>query len=341
MRQARYAGEGSILVDEQPPPPDPGAGEVQLEVAYTGLCGTDLHILHGRMDQRVRMPQPIGHEMSGRITALGPDVSGWDVGAAVTVMPLDWCGECPACQAGNQHICQRLTFIGIDSPGALQNRWNVPAHTLVALPADLPLDRAALVEPTAVAVHDVRRGAVAAGEHVLVVGGGPVGTLIALVCQANGAQVKVSEPAPDRRKVLTDLGLAVLDPAAGDLTGTVTRWTEGAGAAVAFEVSGSAAGVTAAVDALAVRGRLVVVGIHGQPREVDLHRVFWRELTLIGARVYQRADYETAVQLIDDGAVPAARLISRVFPLAQAADAFAALDAGGEMKILVDCAEER
>jgi 2-desacetyl-2-hydroxyethyl bacteriochlorophyllide A dehydrogenase len=293
------------------------------------------------MDRRVRIPQPIGHEMSGRIAALGPDVTGWEAGAAVTVMPLDWCGECPACLAGHQHICQRLTFIGIDSPGALQSRWNVPAHTLVALPDDLPLRHAALVEPTAVAVHDVRRGRVQPGEQVLVVGGGPVGTLIALVCQAAGADVKVSEPDRYRREVLTQLGLTVLDPSAGDLTEVVTQWTGGAGAAVAFEVSGAAQGVAAAVDALAVRGRLVVVAIHGQPREVDLHRVFWRELTLIGARVYERADYETAVDLIHRREVPADRLISRVFPLAEAPAAFAALAAGGEMKVLIDCAEDK
>ena len=340
MRQALYAGGGRIVV-ERLTPPRPGPSEVQLDVAFTGICGTDLHILHGAMDRRVRIPQPIGHEMAGRIAALGPEVIGWEVGAPVTVMPLDWCNACPACLAGHRHICQRLTFIGIDSPGALQSRWNVPAHTLVALPDDLSLKHGALVEPTAVAVHDVRRGAVRPGEQVLVVGGGPVGTLIALVCRAGGADVKVSEPEPYRREVLARLGLSVLDPAAHDLTEAVNQWSGGAGAAVAFEVSGAAAGVAAAVDALAVRGRLVVVAIHGRPREVDLHRVFWRELTLVGARVYERADFETAVELIHRGEVPVDRLISRVLPLAEAPAAFAALGTGNEMKVLIDCTEER
>ncbi len=166
----------------------PGPDEVRIAVAYTGICGTDLHILHGAMDHRVDIPAVIGHEMSGRIAEVGSAVTGFAVGDPVTVMPLDWCGECPACLAGNSHICHRLNFVGIDSPGSMQSSWTVPARLLVRLPDDLPLDHAALVEPTAVAVHDVRRGAVTAGERVVVVGGGPVGLLVSLVAQQTGAR---------------------------------------------------------------------------------------------------------------------------------------------------------
>jgi 2-desacetyl-2-hydroxyethyl bacteriochlorophyllide A dehydrogenase len=326
-----------MVVRPQEPPSPPGPGQVRLDVAFTGICGTDLHVLHGDMDARVRAPQSIGHEMSGHVAAVGPGVTGWEPGVPVTVMPLDWCGRCPACLAGHQHICQRLTFIGIDSPGSLQGSWTVPAHVLVPLPADLPMEHGALVEPTAVAVHDVRRGGVRAGEHVVVVGAGPVGALIALVCRASGAEVLVSEPDPYRRELIAELGLRAVDPAAGDLSVLVEEWTGGAGAAVAFEVSGSAAGVHAAIDVLAVRGRLVMVAIHPRPREVSLHRVFWRELTIIGARVYERVDYDTAVRLIAGGDVPAARLISDIVPIDRVADAFAALAGGGVMKVLVDC----
>jgi threonine dehydrogenase-like Zn-dependent dehydrogenase len=110
---------------------------------------------------------------------------------------------------------------------------------------------------------------------------------------------------------------------------------------VAFEVSGSAAGVNAAVQLLAVRGRLVIVGIHSQPREIDLFRFFWRELTMAGARVYDRADYVTAIDLVHRGHVPADALISRIEPLENAAAAFAALEnGGGVMKVLIDCRGE-
>lgn len=337
MRQALYVGDGRIEVRPLSVPPPPGPGEVQLDVAFTGICGTDLHVLHGTMDQRVSVPQPIGHEMSGRVLATGPGVTGWSAGRPVTVMPLRWCGSCPACRAGHRHVCHRLTFIGIDSPGSMQSRWTVPAEVLVALPDDLPLAHGALVEPTAVAVHDVRRAGMRAGEHVVVVGGGPVGALIALVCRASGARVLVSEPDRYRRELVAGLGLSTVDPTVTDLPELVQQWTDGAGAEVAFEVSGVSAGVDVAVRVLGVRGRLVMVAIHGGPREVDLHRIFWRELTLIGARVYERSDYDTAVELIHHGDVPAAQLISQVVPIAESAAAFAALADGGVMKVLVDC----
>jgi 2-desacetyl-2-hydroxyethyl bacteriochlorophyllide A dehydrogenase len=334
-RQAAYIGNQTLVVSDAAPV-TPGPGEVRIDVAYTGICGTDLHILHGAMDQRVRMPAVIGHEMSGRIAEAGPDVTAWAVGDPVTVMPLDWCGDCPACQRGFHHVCHRLNFVGIDSAGSLQSTWTVPANLLVRIPPDLDLRLAALVEPTAVAIHDVRRGGVRAGETVLVIGGGPVGLLVALTARAQGANVVVLELDARRRALAAAMELRVLDPA-GDVTAAVEEWTAGAGADVAFEVSGSAAGIATATQALAVRGRLVVVGIHSAPREVDLFRVFWRELTLLGARVYERQDFETAVRLMSSGDIPAQALISQVVPLDDAATAFALLEQREAMKILVDC----
>ncbi|MFF3663935.1 zinc-dependent alcohol dehydrogenase, partial [Streptomyces olivochromogenes] len=240
--------------------------------------------------------------------------------------------------SGHQHICQHLDFIGIDSPGAMQQRWTVPASTLIRLPDSLALDRAALVEPTAVAVHDVGRADVRAGERVVVVGGGPVGVLIALVARATGADVRVVELSAHRRLLAEELGLTAWDPAADEVPALVRQWTGDAGADVAFEVSGAAGGVDTAVDVLGVRGRLCLVAIHPRPREVNLHRFFWRELTLIGARLYDRSDFEKAVALVADGTIPAGRLISKVVPLTQAPAAFEALEGGGDvMKILVDC----
>jgi (R,R)-butanediol dehydrogenase/meso-butanediol dehydrogenase/diacetyl reductase len=335
MRALRYVAAGRVEVSEIEQTA-PAEGQVQIEVAYTGICGTDLHIFHGSMDARVARPAVIGHEMSGRISAIGTGVEGWSVGEPVAVVPLDWDGTCPACVAGNTHLCHNLKFIGIDAPGSLQRLWTVPARTLVRLPASLPLDHAALVEPTAVAVHDVRRAMLVAGEKALVVGGGPVGFLIAIVARETGAEVLVVEPNAYRRDLAESLGLQTLDPAAVDVIATVTEWTAGAGAAVTFEVSGAAAGVTTAVDALAVRGRLVLVAIHGTPREVNLHRFFWRELSLVGARLYHRADFERAVELVAAGVIPTAELISAVVPLSDAGKAFELLEGGAVMKVLID-----
>ena len=334
MLTAQYTGDRTITVAELDPTP-PAPGEVQVRVAYTGLCGTDLHILHGNMDARVTTPLTFGHEMSGTVAAVGDGVAGWSVGDAVTVMPLDWDGTCPACLAGNQHICQNLNFIGIDSPGSLQELWNVPAEVLVALPAGLRLDHAALVEPVAVAVHDVRRSNLQPGQKAVVIGGGPIGVLIASVAREFGGEVVVIELDANRRAQIDALGFTALDPRATDQVEWVTEWTGGAGADVVFEVSGAAQAVLGATDLAKVRGTLVVVAIHPVPREINLQRLFWRELSILGARVYQRVDFETAVELLASGVIPAELLITRIVGLDQTREAFADLEAGRAMKILV------
>jgi 2-desacetyl-2-hydroxyethyl bacteriochlorophyllide A dehydrogenase len=332
---ARYAGDRTITIDTAEPEP-PGPGEVQVRVAYTGLCGTDLHIVHGNMDARVSTPLIFGHEMSGTVETVGAGVTGWSAGDAVTVMPLDWDGTCPACLAGNSHICQNLNFIGIDSPGSLQEFWNVPADVLVALPHGLRLDHAALVEPVAVAVHDVRRAGLEAGQKAVVIGGGPIGVLIASVAREFGGEVIVIELDPKRRSQIEALGLSTIDPTTTDQVARIEEWTGGAGADVVFEVSGAAPAVLGATALAKVRGTIVVVAIHPVPREIDLQRMFWRELSILGARVYQRPDFETAVELLAGGRIPADLLITEIVPLSQTSRAFDDLENGRAMKILVD-----
>jgi len=338
MTAAAYAGSGRIIL-RNPEATQPESDQVRIRVAYTGICGTDLHVLHGDMDQRVTIPAILGHEMSGTIDALGADVTGLGVGERVTVMPLSWCGDCPACRAGHQHVCQRLTFMGIDSPGSMQTTWNVPARTVIPLPDGLSLRDAALAEPTAVAAHDVRRAGVRAGDRVLVVGGGPIGLLIACLSRDKGADVVVVEVNPARASLLAGLGFRVLEPGE-DVDRRIDGWTEDAGVDVAFEVSGVAAGLDLAVRSTRVRGTITVVAIHAAPRPTDLHRVFWRELMLLGARVYERDDFTEALRCLAEGVVPTDALITAVLPLSSAPDAFDQLAQGGPvMKILISSEE--
>lgn len=320
------------------PTEDPPSGQVRIDVAYTGICGTDLKIAHGDMDGRFASPWPIGHEMSGTIEAVGDDVTGWHIGDKVTVMPLDWCGACPACRADLRHICHNLDFVGIDSPGSLQQRWNVSTDLLVRIPDAMDLRHAALVEPVAVAVHDVRRAGLAPGHHVVVIGAGPIGLLIAIVTRDAGALVLVSEVSPARRDLAADLGFSVVDPTTESLGERVEVWTDGKGAEIAFEVSGSSAGILAMSEVLAARGRVVVVAIHSRPQGVDLFAVFWKELEIIGARVYERDDFDEAIRLIGEGVIPVKYLITDVVPLSEAVVAIERLGSGSDvLKILVDC----
>jgi (R,R)-butanediol dehydrogenase/meso-butanediol dehydrogenase/diacetyl reductase len=340
MKAVVYRTGRRLSVEEVDVRP-PGPAEVRIAVAYTGICGTDLHIFHGDMDGRVGGAAVIGHEMSGRVAQVGEGVTAYQVGQPVTVIPTRACGRCVACLRGHSHVCHAMDFLGIDSPGAMQASWTVPADLVLPLPDGLALDRAALVEPVAVAVHDVRRARLVEDEQVVVVGGGPVGVLIATVAQRRDARVLLVEPDPFRRSVAAGIGIDTVDPTSTDVVALVNDRTDGAGADVAFEVSGSAGGVETAVAVLTTRGRLVMVAIHPKPRAVDLHRFFWRELELLGARLYQRDDMAEAIRLVASGAVPADRLITRVEPVDAVEAAFSALEqGGGVMKVLLDWQQE-
>lgn len=336
MRAAYYQGAGRFSVAPVEPVA-PGEGEVRLEVAYCGICGTDLHIAHGAMDHRVNPPQVIGHEMSGTVAEIGSGVTGLQPGDPVVVRPLDSRGETPA-DRGFSHISRNLKFLGIDSPGALQSSWTVPAFTVHRLPRGIDLRLAALAEPLAVACHDVRRARIAEGETALVIGGGPIGILIGLVSLAVGARVVVSELNPSRLELARRLHLGGVDPGREDLIEHIGELTGGAGADVVFEVSGSAPGALAMTQAARLRGRVVVVAIFPAPTPVALFDVFWKELELLGTRVYEPEDYERAIGLLAGGTLPVAELITAVEPLERVQSAFERLErAPDAMKILLDC----
>lgn len=339
MRAAFYEGKHTISTGSCTPVA-PGPGQVQIRVSHCGICGTDLHVFHGNMDHRVKLPQIIGHEMSGTVETVGNGVKEWRAGDRVTVRPLDNCGACPACAAGHGHICMNLKFIGIDSPGAMQELWTVPSHTLHRLPPNLTFEQAALIEPLSVACHDVRLGEVKSGESVVVLGAGPIGLLIGLVARSAGANVLLSDVNPFRVQLATSLGLEAVDPRSADLVSLVNERTNGAGADCVFEVAGAMAAAEAMTKLPRTRGRIVIVAIHPQPTPVDLFRFFWRELRLIGARVYEAEDFERAIELTASGTLPLDKVITKTVPLDGLAGAFREMESGGEiMKILVRCSE--
>jgi 2-desacetyl-2-hydroxyethyl bacteriochlorophyllide A dehydrogenase len=335
VRGAAYYSKSDVRVTEVADrTPTPGPGEVVLQVAYVGLCGTDLHLVHGNMDHRVSAPQVFGHEMSGVVAAIGAGVDSCAPGDRVVVRPLVSCGQCPACIAGHAHICQHLTFVGIDSAGALQEYWAVPADLVHQISAAVPLQHAALVEPLAVACHDVRIGDVQSGEKVVILGAGPIGLLIAIVARAAGAEPLLVDIVEGRRVKAESLGFTAIDAAGA--AAHVEEWTGGAGADIVFEVTGSEAGAAAATTLPRVRGRIVIVGIHPAPRPFDLQRVFWRELVIRGARVYERQDYGKAIVMLEDGLVPAEEIITSVRPLSEVMESLGELEAGRGVKALID-----
>lgn len=337
MKAAFYAGPYSIQLGECVPAL-PAAGEVQLRVSYCGICGTDLHIFHGSLDHRVKTLTILGHEIAGSIEALGKGIDGWSVGDPVTVFPLVSCGHCSACKEGHPQLCPALNFLGIDSPGAFQSLWTVPAQNLFRLPPDLSLTRGALVEPLAVACHSLRLGNVQAEENVVVIGAGPIGMLLALVAKHAGAHVLLSEINPFRLQLAAKLGLETVDPKQTDLVERVNEKTGGLGVDAVFEASGTQAGAQIMTQLPRPHGRIVVVGVYSLYPPVDLSRFIWRELQMCGARAYSHQDFQQAINLAACQTMPLDGLITDVVGLDGLEAGLRRMDSGGPcMKILIDC----
>ncbi|MFY0653518.1 MAG: alcohol dehydrogenase catalytic domain-containing protein [Cyclobacteriaceae bacterium] len=337
MKAAFYKEKGKFEIGEGQAI-KPEAGQVRLDVAYCGVCGTDVHIYHGVMDQRVSMPQTIGHEASAVVAEIGEGVTNVKVGDRVAVRPLDFGAPHPF-DKGHAHVGKNLKFIGIDSPGAFQNSWTVPAHTLHSLPDDLTLEHGAFIEPLSVACHDVKIGRVVEGENCLVIGGGPIGTLIAYVLREKKANVIISEVNETRLEMLDDLGFNTINPIKEDLLEKISELTGEKMIDCAFEVSGSGPGVQAMTQVVNVRGRIVMVAIHGgDPKPVDLFKFFWSEIELLGARLYEEEDYEEAIAIAASGNVPFEKLITQVDSLDNIQSIFETIDNNpAGMKYLIDC----
>ncbi len=317
------------------PLPTPGPGDALLRVRRVGICGTDLHIFQGHLEHRVAHKAIIGHETFAEV-AEAPADSDFHPGDRVVVEPLSFCGHCRACRIGAYYICYNLKVLGVDLPGGMQEYWAVPAARLLKVPDALTDDHAALVEPLAVAVHDVARAGVRAGDAVLVFGGGPIGTLIALVSRRRGARVVVAEINPFRLGILAGLGIETIGPGV-DVARFASDWTAGDGVDVAFEVTGNPAAARAITEVVRVWGTISIVAIHAEPIQFDLYRTFARELTVHGSRLYAREDWEEAIRLGASGAVPLAPLVSRTIPLeALQAGMEEALAGGPVMRVLVD-----
>jgi 2-desacetyl-2-hydroxyethyl bacteriochlorophyllide A dehydrogenase len=336
-RSVQVADDRRLVVVERPIPA-PGPAEVEVEVAYCGICGSDLHF----RDVPELFPAGTvpGHELSGRISALGEGVGDWSVGDRVSVLPFAQCGECELCLAGEQQVCPHAVAngvgLGTGRPGGYAERVVVDARMLFALPDDLDDAAAALAEPVAVGVHAVAKAGIEAGAPVAVVGAGPIGLVTALLLRARGVQriVVVSRNAA-RARAAQALGLAT---ASVDDAVTEVQAALGGAPAAVFECAGTSSAATLALELVRPLGRVVLVGIALEGLNIPATAIVFKEAELIGALVYRRAEFAEAIDLLSRGQIPSDAVITDIVPLERAEETFQALTAkgNGHMKVLLE-----
>ena len=325
------------------------ADEALVEVAYCGICGTDVHeyrdgpvmIRRGAHPLTgVSPPMTLGHEFSGRVAALGAPTAGVAVGDRVTVDPCWWCGECFWCRRGDYHICRLGGAVGLASHGALAPLVIVPRSGLVRLPDDVDDRTGALVEPLAVGVHAVRRSGLRAGDRAVITGFGPIGAAVLVAARAAGAAtVTVLEPLPGRRDLALALGATdAIDPFADDARREVFVRHGRVGPDVVFDCSGVPALLADSVGLVRRGGTVVACGVNHGHAELEVNGIVLYERTVMGSLGYNH-DLARVVDLLAGGRLMIDGFVTAVVPLDDAVDgAFGALvnDPGAHLKVLIE-----
>jgi L-iditol 2-dehydrogenase len=326
MRAARLHGIRDLRL-ENLLRPTPGPGEVLLEVASVGVCGSDVHYyLEGRIgNQVVTAPIIMGHEFSARVAELGAGVGRLDVGQLVAVEPAISCGECEPCQHGHPNLCPGVRFCGTPPVDGVFAEYTVmPARNCFPLPQGFSPAESALLEPLGVAIHAVDLAHLKSGYTVAVLGAGPIGLLIAAVARASGVSaIYMTELLAYRRQfALGYVADAALNPDDTDVVAEIMRLTGGRGVDVAFEAAGAPETPQQAAAVTCPGGKVIVAGIPADDTmTMNASTIRHKGLTIKLVRRMKHT-YPRAISLVQTGMVDVKSLITHTFPLERIAEAF-------------------
>ncbi|CAN5537518.1 2,3-butanediol dehydrogenase [soil metagenome] len=350
MRAARFYDKNDIRIDDLEIPHIKASDDVLVEVAWCGICGTDLHeYLVGPIVTPVSphpltgvtLPQTLGHEFSARVVETGSDVVDVRVGDRVAIMPAIVCGRCHFCRRGLGHLCVKFACTGLSAETGGLAQYAVVKDYQVSTLADNVTDvEGALVEPASVAAYGIDRVGVHGGDVVLITGAGPIGVLSALYANAIGAAtVIIAEPNPNRAALARAMDIGpVLDPGEAGFADTISDLTQGLGVDVVAECSGSTPGLATALTSVRRRGSIVQTGLHTKPATLDAMALSEKDVSLVGSWCYLITDWPRIIRLIASGKYPVSKVATAQIALENVvAEGFDVLvdPRGDQLKVLV------
>lgn len=320
------------------PDPQPGPGEVVVQLKAGGLCGSDLHGYRQTQEVRAGNTTIPGHEPSGVIAAIGAGVTSLQLGDRVSVYHFRTCGHCRECRAGNMMWCEERQGYGGPIHGSDADLILTDARNCLPLPNELSFAVGAMMACNAgTAFSSISKLQLSGKDTVAIFGQGPVGLAGLLFARALGARVIVVEPLAERRELALRLGAdEAVDPMSGDPVATIKELTRGRGADAAYETAGSAASQRGVVDCLATGGRAVFVGFGSQENSLNPSDIISRQLTLMGSFVLPVPMYFDMVRFVLEKKIDLERLITHRFPIDKAPEAFALFDSGKTGKVIFE-----
>ena len=319
--------------------PKAAPGQVVLRIRRIGICGSDIHVYHGK-HPFTSYPVTQGHEVSGEIVEIGEGVEGLAVGQKVTVEPQVVCGKCHPCRHGKYNLCENLKVMGFQTTGTASEYFAVDAAKITTLPDDMGFDEGAMLEPLAVAVHAVGRIGSVKGMKVAVLGAGPIGNLVAQTAKGEGAQsVMITDVSDVRlemaRKCGVDFAVNTKNEDFGD---AMVRCFGPDKADVIYDCAGNDITMGQAIKYARKGSTIILVAVYAGMAHVDLAVLNDHELDLNTTMMYRHEDYMEAIRLVNEGKISLKPLISKHFAFRNYLDAYRFIDANREttMKVIID-----
>ncbi|MBO0774864.1 MAG: alcohol dehydrogenase catalytic domain-containing protein [Actinobacteria bacterium] len=339
MRALLTSKPGQADLISYPEPVLSAPDEVILRIERVGLCGSDQHHFQGDLGAAGELyPRITGHEVSAVIEQAGKAAGeGLTPGQRVAVLPVFACGGCYPCRAGRPNVCARLAVLGMHRDGALADLMAVPAANVVPVAPGVPPEAVAFMEPAAVAVHAVRRGRLAPGEHVVIFGAGPIGQACCLAAAADGAAAMLVDPSGQRCEAATRTGAdAVYRGTSAQALAAIADWCGGEAPEVIMDTTGDPAAFRDAVAAVIHGGRVVAVGLTGRQVCYSYGILAHHELDVLGVSCCTADDFRRAAGLVAGAVDRVMPLITDLITLADVAAALPRIGGPGVMKIAVD-----
>lgn len=326
MRAIEVTTPGQVNIVERPMPGEPAVGQVLIRVKAVGICGSDVHIYHGK-NAFATYPRIIGHEFAGEVVRTGSEVTHIVAGDRVAVDPVISCGHCYACRIGRNNVCKSLNVFGVHRDGGFCEYILVAANQVHKVPDTLPWEYAALIEPYTIAAQSAAQGRLSGTDTVLVCGAGPAGLVILEGVKIAGARVAVMDLVDGRLERAKALGAdLVINPQKTDVVEELMKFTNGDGASLIFEATGNVKVLELCIKQLAaVAGRVVVLGFGPEPAQIPQIELMRRELELIGTRLNLNR-FPQVINWFEKGLVHPDRIISHTFQMEDIRRAFDLID---------------
>ncbi|MDH5795733.1 MAG: zinc-binding dehydrogenase [Candidatus Bathyarchaeota archaeon] len=320
--------------------PSPGPDEVKIEIKAAGICGSDLHILHGDIKLLIRPPVIMGHEFSGSVTEVGSSVSKWKPGDRVTSeTSAQVCGECIPCRTGNYNVCAEKRLIGYWFNGAFAKYCIVPSRLVHRLPDNVSYAAGALSEPLACCINAVvEKTVILPGDFVVVTGPGPIGLLSLQLAKAKGGFAVLVGTGVDEKRlgIGRELGANVtVNVDEEDPLKIVSGLTNGAGADIFIECSGSPGAVRSGFQLVRRGGQYTQIGLTGRSFELDFDNVAYKELTVRGSLGQSWPYWKRGLKMLSQGQVKTEPLISDILPLQQWKEGFGKVENKEGLKVIL------